>query len=402
MKILVIEKASAVKSLILETLSRRGYELTFVTNGKDAWRLLNKRKDIRIVIAEWTMPGMDGIELCKKIRSAKFPYYVYIMLLTSKNHKAEVIKGIKQGADDILTKPIDPDELQIRINAGERIVHLEEDLIEKNKSLQMANDILRGNLISGQETQKSLLPSSFPDISNMEFAASFIPSAFGSGDIYNIFRLDEKNIGLYNIDVSGHGVSAALFSVCLNQRLSQDPQSFGLVKVPVDGPPYYRINSPVHIVTLLDDEDMLGKYGRYFTMVYAIVNVETGGVSFYRAGHNYPLLIRNKNKSYYIEGGGPPIGLGITLRKKQEQEIKLEAGDQLIFFSDGINDAFSPKSGKRYGLERARQILTDHFSESLEHSFERLITDVQAFMGQEGFSDDISIIGFKWLGNRVN
>ena len=402
MKILVIQNTPAIKNLILKALRQKGYELTFSTDGNDALRLIKKRKDIRIVIAELNMPGMNGIEMCKQIRNAEFPYYIYIILMTSKNHKSDLITGIKEGADDILTIPIDPDELQIRVLVGERIVHLEEDLIEKNNRLHIANEILRGNLVSGQEAQKSLLPSCFPEMSNMEFAASFIPSAFGSGDIYNIFRLDETNIGLYNIDVSGHGVSAALFSVCLNQRLSQGPQSFGLVKVPLTTPPFYHINSPVSVVTSLDEEDMLGKYGRYFTMVYAIVNVETGDVSFYRAGHNYPLLIHGKKYSQYIEGGGPPIGLGIELGKKEEQDIKLDVGDQLIFFSDGINDAFSPKSGKRYGLERARQILTEHYTDSLERSFDRLIFDVQEFMGQDGFSDDISIIGFKWLGSRVN
>jgi sigma-B regulation protein RsbU (phosphoserine phosphatase) len=401
MKILVVENVPTIKNLILDTLDRRGHELIFVTDGNDAWRLIKKSKDIRLVLAEFNMPGMNGIELCKKIRSMKFPYYIYIILMTSKNHKTEIISWIKDGADDILTRPFDPDELQIRVSAGERIVHLEEDLLEKNKNLQMANEILRGNLISGQEAQKSLLPSGFPDISNMEFAARFIPSAYGSGDIYNIFRLDETNIGLYNIDVSGHGVSAAFFSVCLNQRLSQGPQSFGLVKAPIDSPPYYQINSPIEVVASLDEEDMLGKYGRYFTMIYSIVNVETGSLSFYRAGHNYPLLIHDKNKSHYIEGGGPPIGLGISLSKKQEQDIKLEAGDQLILFSDGINDAFSPKSRKRYGLERARDLLMRNYPEPLKRSFNRLISDVQEFIGQDGFSDDISIIGFRWLGSRV-
>ncbi|MGD9346826.1 MAG: SpoIIE family protein phosphatase, partial [Candidatus Aminicenantes bacterium] len=268
--------------------------------------------------------------------------------------------------------------------------------------LQMANDILRGNLVSGQEAQKRLLPSTFPDFSNMEFAARFIPSAYGSGDIYNIFRLDETNIGLYNIDVSGHGVSAAFFSVCLNQRLSQDPQSFGLVKVPLDKPPFYRINPPAQVVASLDEEDMLGKYGRYFTMVYAIMNIGTGNVSFYRAGHNYPLLIHDKKRSHYIQGGGPPIGLGVSHHKNREQNIELEDGDQLIFFSDGINDAYSLKMGKRYGLERARQILTEHYPDSLDRSFDHLISDIKKFMGQEGFCDDISIIGFKWLGGRVS
>ncbi len=402
MKILVIAENPVTKTLISETLSPSGYTLIFITDGNEALRLLHKKEDIRIVIADLDISGTDEIELCKKIRSAKFPQSIYIMLMISKNQKAEAIYGIKAGADDILTKPFDPNELQIRVLAAERIVQLEEDLLEKNKRLQMANDILRGNLVSGQEAQKSLLPSTFPDISNMEFAASFIPSAFGSGDIYNIFQLDETNIGLYNIDVSGHGVSAAFFSVCLNQRMSQGPQSFGLVKGPLRAPPYYCINSPINVVSKLDEDDMLGKYGRYFTMVYAIVKVETGDVTFYRAGHNYPLLIHNKKTSRYIQGGGPPIGLGIALNKNREQNLKLETGDQLIFFSDGINDAFSPKSGKRYGLVRARQLLTENYLESLDRTFDRLISDVQEFIGQDGFSDDISVIGFRWLGSRVN
>jgi sigma-B regulation protein RsbU (phosphoserine phosphatase) len=400
MKILCITKDPAVENLILKTLNQRGFELTFVSDGNEAWRIIGKEKEIRIVIADLYIPGIDGIELCKKIRNTKFSYYIYIILMSSKNYKMEIINGIKEGADDILSKPFDPNELQIRVLAGERIVRLEEDLIEKNKKLKIANDILRGNLISGQEAQKSLLPSAFPDNSNMEFAANFIPSAYGSGDIYNIFRLDEKNIGLYNIDVSGHGVSAALFSVCLNQRLSQGPQSLGLVKGPLNEPPYYYINPPIKVATLLDEEDMLGKYGRYFTMVYAIVNVETGAVYFYRAGHNYPLLIQSEKKSHYILGGGPPIGLGLELNTGKEQHIKLDEGEQLIFFSDGINDAYSPQSSKRYGLERARHILTEHYSESLDRSFELLIHDVKEFLGQDGFSDDISILGFKWRGNR--
>jgi sigma-B regulation protein RsbU (phosphoserine phosphatase) len=401
MKICVITSAPGVEKLIIEALSPREDELFFVTDGDDAWRLLQKGNDIRFVIAELSKPGIDGIQLCRKIRSAKFPYYIYIMLMGTREHKIEMINGIKKGADDILTIPFDPDELQIRVLAGERIVHLEEDLHEKNQKLQMANDILRGNLISGQEAQKSLLPSAYPEMSNMEFAANFIPSAYGSGDIYNIFRLDETNIGLYNIDVSGHGVSAALFSVCLNQRLSQGPQSFGLVKGPLTDPPYYTINSPIKVVTQLDEEDMLGKYGRYFTMVYAIVNVATGAVSFYRAGHNLPLLIQSEKKSQYIPGGGPPIGLGLSLSPSDEQNIKLEEGDHLVFFSDGINDAFSPHSSERYGLQRAKQILTEHYSDSLARSFDCLIQDVKEFMGQDGFSDDISIIGLKWLGSRI-
>ena len=94
--------------------------------------------------------------------------------------------------------------------------------------------------------------------------------------------------------------------------------------------------------------------------------------------------------------------MGIELGIAEEQTLKLEAGDILVFFSDGITDAFSPTRSERYGLERARQILTEHYPESLDRSFKRLIFDVKEFMGQDGFSDDISIIGFKWRGSRLD
>jgi sigma-B regulation protein RsbU (phosphoserine phosphatase) len=253
-----------------------------------------------------------------------------------------------------------------------------------------------GEYMGEQQSGKNLHPTGFPDIDEIEFAASFVPSAFGSGDIYNIIRLDEQNIGLYNIDVSGHGFAASLFSASLKQRLDQDPRTQGPF-TPTE-PPHEAIISPVEVACLLDKDDLLGKYGRFFTMVYAVVNIAIGHVSFYRAGHNLPLVVHDHHRSEFIPGGGAPIGLGIDFERNESQEIHLSHGDQFILFSDGLNDAYSPKTDSRYGLDRLRQVLTDHYSHSLEASFESLIRDVKAFVGDDSVSDDISIIGFKWRG----
>ncbi|MGD8538234.1 MAG: response regulator [Candidatus Aminicenantes bacterium] len=104
MKILVITSAPVLKNQIFKTLNRGGHKLKFVANGNEVWRLIEKERDIRIVITDLSIPGIDGIELCKKIRNAKFSYYIYIMLMSSKNKKADMIKGIKEGADDLLTE----------------------------------------------------------------------------------------------------------------------------------------------------------------------------------------------------------------------------------------------------------------------------------------------------------
>jgi sigma-B regulation protein RsbU (phosphoserine phosphatase) len=258
-----------------------------------------------------------------------------------------------------------------------------------------------GDFMGERQDRKNLHPTGFPDIDELEFAASFVPSAFGSGDIYNIIHLDEHNIGLYSIDVSGHGFAASLFSVSLKQRLEQSLQSSGLTMVAQIDSPYYASASPQEVARMLDKDDMLGKYGRFFTMVYAVVDIKTGRVSFYRAGHNLPLVIHDRDRAEFIHGGGPPIGLGLDFERNEGQEIWLLPGDQFILFSDGLNDSYSPRTKSRYGLDRLRKVLAEHYNHPLEVSFESLITDVKSFIGEDSISDDISIIGFKWRGNSM-
>jgi len=388
MKILIVEDDPVSRKILKKNLQNTGCELLTAENGIKAWDIISKDQDIRLVLTDWMMPGMSGLELCKKIRETNFPKYVYIILLTAKSQKEDIIEGLKIGADDYMTKPFEFDELQVRINTGIRFIQL-------NSKLREANEIMRKNLESGRAVQQSLFPREIPDLPTIEFAARFYPSLYVSGDIYNIFRLDEKHFGFYNIDVSGHGVPAALFSVGISQRLNNDLYPHALLKIPRGNAPHYQINSPERVARLLDEDDMLGKYDKYFTMVYAIINIESFKVDFYRAGHNLPLLIHPDGSSEYIDGGGPPIGLGLPHKEQKNQTLDLSPGNQFIIFSDGINEAGSQKQDSVYGLKRVKTVLSKYSQDSLGTSFDRLIEDVKDFQGSEEFTDDISIIGFK-------
>jgi len=388
MKILIVEDDPVSRKILKKNLQNTGCELLTTENGIKAWDIISKDQDIRLVLANWTMPGMTGLELCKKIRETNFPKYVYIILLTAKSQKEDIIKGLKIGADDYMTKPFEFNELQVRINTGIRVIQL-------NSKLREANELMRKNLESGRIVQQSLLPREIPDLPTIEFAARFYPSLYVSGDIYNVFRLDEKHFGFYNIDVSGHGVPAALFSVGISQRLNNDLYPHALLKIPLGNAPHYQINSPERVARLLDEDDMLGKYDKYFTMVYAIINIESFKVDFYRAGHNLPLLIHPDGSSEYIDGGGPPLGLGLPHEEQKKQTLDLSPGDQFIIFSDGINEAGSQKQDSVYGLKRVKTVLSKYSQDSLGASFDRLIEDVKDFQCSEEFTDDISIIGFK-------
>lgn len=388
MKILIVEDDPVSRKILKKNLQNTGCELLTAENGIKAWDIISKDQDIRLVLTGWMMPGMSGLELCKKIRETNFPKYVYIILLTAKSQKEDIIEGLKIGADDYMTKPFEFDELQVRINTGIRFIQL-------NSKLREANEIMRKNLESGRTVQQSLLPREIPDLPTIEFAARFYPSLYVSGDIYNVFRLDEKHFGFYNIDVSGHGVPAALFSVGISQRLNNDLYPHALLKIPLGNTPHYQINSPERVARLLDEDDMLGKYDKYFTMVYAIINIESFKVDFYRAGHNLPLLIHPDGSSEYIDGGGPPIGLGLPHEEQKNQTLDLSPGNQFIIFSDGINEAVSQKQDSVYGFKRVKTVLSKYSQDSLGASFDRLIEDVKEFQGSEEFTDDISIIGFK-------
>lgn len=379
-----------------ETIRQLQQELTALGYGTKVAgavaEVLDRLKDnpgIQLVIMEGEADLSGSLELCRLIKTSDWGRYVYVILILDVRPDDEALSISENGVDDCLVRPFGRRELRGRVLTGLRIIRLNEKLLD-------AKEIRQIDLRSGREAQERMLPVHFPDIPQLEIAARFIPSAYVSGDLYDIFRLDESTLGLYSLDVSGHGVAAALFSVGLSQRLTSHLQPGSLLKLPSDEPPFYRINAPEAVLETLDEDDMLGKYGRFFTMVYALVHLDSGKISFCRAGHNLPLVIHADGSAEYIRGGGPPLGLGVVIESRVSQEVVLNPGDAFILFSDGINETFSHSGKNGYGLNRVKEILRSHNDRPLEESFDSLLVDAKEYQGRPEFSDDISIIGFRW------
>ncbi|MEJ2053992.1 MAG: SpoIIE family protein phosphatase [Calditrichaceae bacterium] len=172
-------------------------------------------------------------------------------------------------------------------NILHKIKEQQHALEHQKEALELALERIEKNLKAAREAQMSLLPKDVIGIPNVEFRARFYPSQYVSGDIYNVFRLDEGNFGVYHIDVSGHGVPAALFSVSLSQMLNTNVSKRNILKVPIPDPPYYKINSPDKVIAMLDEDRSFEKHGLYFTMIYMIVDIRNKKIQFTRAGHNY-------------------------------------------------------------------------------------------------------------------
>ncbi|HKW63342.1 MAG TPA: diguanylate cyclase [Candidatus Acidoferrum sp.] len=136
MRILIADDELVSRRLLEKTMQRAGYEVNAVPNGQLAAAELCKADGPRLALLDWVMPEMDGPGVCREVRKRKDHSYVYMILLTSKEKKEDVVAGLESGADDYLTKPFDPEELKARLRAGKRILDLEDRLIEAREEMR--------------------------------------------------------------------------------------------------------------------------------------------------------------------------------------------------------------------------------------------------------------------------
>lgn len=289
----------------------------------------------------------------------------------------------------------DKDITTLKKHGLSRILHKIKEqhhtLEQQKEHLESALKSIEKNLSAAREAQMSLLPKDLLGIPNVDFSARFYPSQYVSGDIYNVFRLDESNFGVYHIDVSGHGVASALFSVSLSQMLNTTVTKQNILKIAIPDPPYYKINSPDKVIATLDEDRSFERHGLYFTMIYMIVNVKTKKVRFTRAGHNYPIVIRANKSIELYKAGSIPLGWDLP-RNDEVVEIDINSGDRIFLYSDGIHEATN-QDRKMFTLKRLCDSLKNSSNLSLDESLDNLISQLRQFIGQDNFEDDVSILG---------
>ncbi len=135
MKILIAEDDPVSRRLLEKNISEWGYDGAVAGNGDEALATL-RGGDIRLAILDWMMPGINGIEICRFVRQDGGPKYVYIIMLTSRDRRQDIVEGLEAGADDYMAKPVNLLELRARIQTGRRVVELEDKLLESNRKLK--------------------------------------------------------------------------------------------------------------------------------------------------------------------------------------------------------------------------------------------------------------------------
>jgi sigma-B regulation protein RsbU (phosphoserine phosphatase) len=405
LKVLIAEDDFISSQVLQNHLEKWGHEVIASATGAEAWRRF-QQEEFACVISDWMMPEMDGLELVRRIRAADRPGYVYIILLTAKSKKEDIVRGMEAGADDFLVKPFDREELRVRLRAGERIVRLEQNLARQNEELQAANAHISAanrrmqrDLDAAVKVQNSLLPTSLPDFPDAQFAWAFRPCEELAGDSLGIVGLDDRHAGLYVLDVSGHGVAAALSSVSVRHFLSPVVSTRSLLRRAVPGSTTVRIASPAEVADELNRQFPMDPVtGQYLTLIYGVLDLGARLFRYVSAGHPPPLLLPHGRSCLQLEASGFPIGV-VEQTVYAEQAVTLEPGDRLYLYSDGVPEAFNPH-GEQFGMSRLMETMEANRRQSLEESLSDLLRRIDDWGESLKRVDDISILGVEISDNR--
>ncbi len=392
--ILVVDDSRAQRTLLTKTLARAGYATIEAASGEEAMAIC-RDTEVELVISDWMMPGMSGVEFCRAYRSSRADRPGYFILLTAQTEREVMVEGLESGADDFLSKPFHAIELKARIRAGERVLAAQKDILAKNKllsatleELQSLYDALDRDLDEARSFQEALIPERHHVLGAADVSFLFRPSGHVGGDLVGLFRITDARYGVFSVDVSGHGVASALMTARVAGYFNpQSPRQNIALTVGEDGTstmlPPGEVCQKLNTILLTEmDTDT------YLTMALADIDLATGRTIIGQAGHPSPAVQRKDGSVEFIEALGMPIGL-VEDAHAATVEVLLGPGDRLFLYSDGITECPLP-SGEMVEEEGLKEILQRHESERATALLDQIVEALSKRSGLIDFPDDLS------------
>jgi len=372
LQILVIDDDRVIQMILKNALQEQGYLTIMANNGQEGIDLAKKHHPA-LVICDWIMPEVDGLEVCRQIKQEPSLDYTFFILLTSRSAVEDKVQALNHGADDFLSKPIDKMELIASVRAGLRLYQL-------NQDLQLQKQLLEAELNEASEYVRSLLPKSLDH--NVKICTEFLPSSQLGGDCYDFYWLDPDHLAIYLIDTSGHGVGSALLSISILNLLRS--QSFGKDK-------FY---DPKAVMTELNHAFQMNQHGgRYFTMWYGVYQQSERKLVYANAGHPTPIIISGNHDNFMINqlpSLSIPIGF-FPNTKYISAELLIAANTSLYIFSDGIFEVMQ-EDGRIWGLSNLVKLLTNELPQSRNITAEWIREHIRQQTPDANFSDDVSLM----------
>jgi sigma-B regulation protein RsbU (phosphoserine phosphatase) len=362
-----------IHSRILEVrLRAQGYQIVVADSGELA--LAQARLcPPTVILCDWLMDGMNGLDVCRAFKAEPALESSHFILLTSRSRVDDC------GADDFLSKPVDPEELLARVRSGIRLHQANERLKALAEELRQQKVRLDQELEEAASYVKSLLPEAIGGAVRAD--SRFEPCNELGGDSYDFFWLDDDHFVVYLADGSGHGLAAAFPSISVHNQLRSR-------SLPVD------LRDPAAVLQTLNAGFPMERHqGRYLTLWYGVYQLSSRTLRYASAGHP-PALLWSRTGAFpchWLKGQGMAVGLFEDSTYGNESLEVGEAGCLLVY-SDGLYEV--PRPGGEMGtlpefmelVEQCRGLLAD------DDGLDRLLSQIHDVTDNAPFTDDYSVI----------
>ena len=372
-RILVVDDEPDLERLVRLRLRRDiragRFELEFAHNGVEALEVLARSEPFDMVLSDINMPRMDGLALLDQI--PKVDPDVRAVIVSAYGDMKNIRTAMNRGAFDFITKPIDFDDLRVTIDRTLR------NLVEWRKALEARNQLvaLENELEIARRMQRSILPADFPNNEHYNVHANMRPARAVGGDFYDLVKLEDNRIGIGIADVSGKGVSAALFMMSART----------LLKGSAIGSPYPgEVLANVNQILNEDNVSML-----FVTMLYGIYDPATGEFTYACGGHDAPVVVHPDGSATELDRTGG-IALGVMPDLEYScNTAKLEPGETIVVFTDGVTEA-QDGNAAQFGMNRLCRVYEGGPPSNAEDACNAMFKAVTDFAGEAPQFDDIT------------
>jgi sigma-B regulation protein RsbU (phosphoserine phosphatase) len=372
-RVLLVDDAKANLDILVEGL-KSDHKLSLALDGETALQVA-ARTPPDLVLLDIVMPGLDGYEVCRRLRENPETAEVPIMFLSSLEEIQNKARGFEVGANDYLTKPFEMLEVKARVRS----------LLKAKAYTDAVKEQIASELRVAREIQMGMLPHDFShlkDAYNISFDAVLEPAREVGGDLYGLCAAGPERLVIFLGDVSGKGIPASMFmvrAVTLARLLSR------------------QIQEPERILARLNDELAAeNPSGMFVTFLCAVFDSRSGRLALANAGHCRPVLLPlGDSPRWVVKGLGTALGFepGMTFERT---ELTLHAGDALILYTDGVTEAFNSVE-ECYGSDRLLADASELRGQSSDAITKALLQKVRTFAGNAPQSDDIAILALTVL-----
>ena len=376
-RLLLVDDARVNLDILVAGLEN-DYKLSLALSGERALQIA-ARTPLDLVLLDIMMPGLDGYEVCRRLREMPQTADVPIIFLSSLENVQNKSRGFEAGANDYLTKPFELLEVKVRVRA----------LLKAKCYSDAVKEQLAADLRVAREIQMGMIPQDFSALEGafcVELAGVMEPAREVGGDLYSAFVGDSGRLVLLIGDVSGKGIPAALFMVrasSLARLLGRD------------------CAEPERILARLNEElSADNPSGMFVTMLCAVFDPASGRIAMANAGHNRPVLLRaGAAPSWAVKNLGTALGFegGLSFERT---DLTLKPGDTLVLYTDGVNEAFNADE-ECYGNERLLVGLAEFGAQAASTVTHGLLQQVRGFVGGAPQSDDIAILVLRPLAKQA-